>query len=456
MIKKLLYDRELFKKLFKIGLPVVIQQFIFSAVNWLDTFMIGRLGETEIAAVGLANQLYFVYFLIIFGLYSGCSVFVAQFWGKGDSSSIKRVVWIGFLSNLLVTGLISGLMLVRPDLLFALFTEDQEVIRMGCSYLRIIAAVNIFSSISLLYAVVIRAIGRSFWPMLFNSISLLVNGLLNYVLIFGKFGFPAMGIEGAALGTAIARVVEFFLFVIVVAILKFPIMPALKDLFKVTGELVKSFYKVALPIILSDMAWVVGFTGYKVIFARMGTEHIAAINISATIEGLCFVIFIGIGHATTVILGNLLGGGENGRAFSYAKKLLLLTLLMAILIGIAVNLAAAFILSFYNISPEVYRNTRAILFVFSLFLWAKVSNMVIMTGILRSGGDTRFALFAGSGAVWAIGLPLGVISGLVLGLPIYIVYAIVQTEEVVKFIFGLRRVFTRKWVNNLVEDKVSS
>lgn len=451
MKKRVLYDRELFKQLFVIGLPVVVQQFIFSAVNWLDTFMIGRLGETEIAAVGLANQIYFVYFLIIFGLFSGCSVFVAQFWGKGDNLSIRKVIWIALFNNLLVTGLISAFMIFKPDLLFAIFTKDQAVIEMGSRYLQIISIVNILASISLLYAVVLRAIGRSFLPMLFNSVSLVTNGLLNYLLIFGKFGFPEMGTEGAALGTAIARVVEFLLFVSIIGFMKLPIMPGLKELTRIGGELLKRFYKVSVPIVLSDLAWVVGFTGYKVVFARMGTEHIAAANISATIEGLCFVVFIGIGHSTSVILGNLLGRNENEKAFSFAKKLILLTFILAVLNGIVLNLAAGTILSFYNISPLVYGNTRAILFVFSLALWAKVSNMVIMTGVLRSGGDTRFVLFAGSGAVWVIGLPLAVVSGLLFQLPIYVVYAIIQTEEVVKFTLGLSRVFKKKWIKNLVE-----
>lgn len=442
-------DKKFFKALFRLAIPIVLQNLVLSSLNLVDTIIIGGLGETAIASVGLANQYFFLLNLLLFGIASGSSIFTAQYWGNKDIKNIKRVLGICIITGGLAAFLFTLGGLLVPRQILSIFSKDAEVINLGAQYLRIIAFSYVMTSISFSYSFTLRSTGQVKIPMAVSITALGINTALNYMLVYGLFGFPHMGISGSAVATLIARSVEMILILSIVYRTKNVIAGSFKELLDLSSEFVKSFFKVTVPVILNESIWALGVTLYSVVYARMGTEVIASTNISSTIERITWVIFMGLGNAGAVMIGNKIGKGDKEEAFTYAKRFIILGPALAIIGGILVFFNSHFILSAYKVSPVVYNYASKNLIVFSVFLWVKVFNFTSIVGILRSGGDTKFCLFIDTSGVWLIGVPLAFLGGLVWHLPVYWVYTLVFMEEIYKLILGLPRILSKKWINNL-------
>jgi len=275
--------------------------------------------------------------------------------------------------------------------------------------------------------------------------------LLNYGLILGHFGLPEMGAQGAAISTVVARLVEFSALILVVYWRKLPPAAKISELLSFNKAFLGRVLKTSLPVLVNETMWSLGITTYNMVYGRIGTDAIAAVNIAATIENLAFVIFIGIADATGIMIGNRIGANEEHKAFGYARQTLIISTIGAILIGLVILAGSDFILSFYKLSEQSLTNAHNILRVIGLMMWIRVSNLTLIVGVLRAGGDTRFSMFLDAGTVWLVGVPLAVISGLVLHLPVYIVYMIIMIEEAVKYMVALYRFFSRRWIHNLVK-----
>lgn len=446
----LFMDKKFFKALLRLAVPIVLQNLVLSSLNLVDTIIIGGLGERAIASVGLANQYFFLLNLLLFGITSGSSIFTAQYWGNKDIKNIKRVLGVciitGGLAALIFT--IGGLLI--PEQILSIFSKDKDVIILGGQYLRIIAFSYVITSISFAYSFTLRSTGQVKIPMFVSITTLGINTLLNYALVYGYFGLPKIGVKGSAIATLIARIVEMILILSVVYKTKNVIAGSIKELLDLSAEFIKNFFKVTIPVIMNESIWALGVTLYSVVYARMGTEVIASTNISSTIERITWVIFMGLGNACAVMIGNKIGEGDEKEAFIYAKRFIILGPSLAILGGILVYFNSHFILSAYKVSPIVYNYAAKNLMVFSVFLWVKVFNFTAIVGILRSGGDTKFCLFLDTSGVWLIGVPLAFLGGLVWHLPVYWVYTLVFMEEIYKLILGLPRILSKKWINNLV------
>lgn len=442
-------DKKFFRAMFKLAIPIALQNLILSSLNLVDTIIIGGLGETAIASVGLANQYFFLLNLLLFGITSGSAIFTAQFWGKRDVPNIKKVLGLCILTGgtaaLLFT--IGGFMF--PKQIISLFTRDPAVITAGGQYLRIIAFSYIVTSITFTYSFILRSTGHVKVPMVVSVIALAINTFLNYSLVYGYFGLPEMGIKGSAIATVIARFIEVTLLLVISYKNRLPVAASFKEMFNISSEFVSRFFKVTVPVILNETMWSLGVTMYSVVYARMGTDVIASTNISGTVERIAWVIFLGFGNACAVMIGNKIGERKEKEAFLYAKRFMILIPVSAVVGGIIVYLSSGWILSAYNVSHLVYYYAHRNLMVFSVFLWVKVFNYISIVGILRSGGDTKFCLFLDMGGVWLIGVPLVSLGGLVWNLPIYWVYVLVYMEEVFKFIVGIPRILSKKWINNL-------
>ncbi len=452
-MKKLLCgDRQFYKTLTHIALPIAIQNLIMTSLNLVDTVMIGQLGETNIAAVALGNQIFFLIALFLFGVGSGASVFIAQFWGKKDISNIRKILGLGLICSILVSAVASIIILLFPGFVLSLFTEDMEVLRIGSTYLRIVCFSYIPTAISFCFASTLRSTGQAKLPTISSAIALTVNTLLNYILIFGKLGLPAMGAKGAAIATLVARLCETFLILGSVYMLKLPPAASIKEMTSFNRDFAIRFFRLSIPVILNEVLWSVGVTMYTVVYGRMGTNILASVNISAAIERIAFVLFIGMANASAIMVGNKIGEGDEDTAFLYAKRLVLLGPILGIFTGIVVFLFSRNILSIYNVSEEVYRNACLILSVFCFVMPFKIFNMINIVGILRSGGDTKYCLFLDTAGVWLIAVPLGFIGGLVYHLPLFTVYLLVSLEEVFKLFFGVKRFLSGKWLNNVVKN----
>jgi putative MATE family efflux protein len=442
-------DKRFYRSLLRLAIPIIVQNLILSSLNLVDNIIIGGLGETAIASVGLANQYFFLLNLLLFGIASGSSIFTAQYWGNKDIANIKRVLGLCIISGGSAAFLFTLGGLFIPEQILSIFSKDKEVIILGSQFLRIICLSYVITSVTFAYSFTLRSTGQVKIPMAVSVTALAVNTVLNYLLVYGYFGFPKMGVRGSALSTLIARVVEMILILIAVYKTNNVIAASIKELTDLTRSFIKNFFKVTAPVIFNESIWALGVTMYAIVYARMGTEVIASTNISSTIERITWVIFMGLGSACAVMIGNKIGEGNEKDAFIYAKRFIILGPSLAIIAGVLVYFNSHFILSAYKISPVVYNYASKNLLVFSIFLWVKVFNFTSIVGILRSGGDTKFCLIIDTLGVWAIGVPLTFLGGLVWGLPVYWVYVLVFMEEIFKLILGLPRILSKKWINNL-------
>lgn len=448
MLAKLFQDRRFFSLFLKIAIPITIQQFVTSSTNMLDVLMVGQLGETSIAALGLSNQVFFLLIIIIFGINSGSAIFTAQYWGKGDLYNLRRVMGIGLTLSSLVAIFFSIAAIFFSRQVMGIYTEDQAVIALGSQYLRIVGFSYLFTAISTSFVSVLRSSENVRLPMVVTICTLSLNMVLNYLLIFGNFGFPKMGVEGAALGTAIARSLECLSIIFFSYRFKTAASARLREL-TYSLEFLKKVLTTSLPAVINEFFWSLGITTYNVVYAHIGTSAIAAINITGTIENMSFVIFIGMANACAIMIGNQIGAGNEHLAYDYGKRFLILGISSAVMMGLLVILLRPIILSLYNIHQESYHFAYTIQLIYGLTMWVRVTNLIIFIGILRSGGDTRFALLVEMASIWLIGVPSAFFGAFVLNWPVYGVYTLVLSEEIVKMLIVFPRYKSKKWIHNL-------
>lgn len=442
-------DPEYFAEVRKIAIPIIIQQFTFAGLNMLGVVLVGQKGETSVAAVGFAGQIAFLLNLVHFGIISGAAMFTAQFWGRRDIPNLRRVLGLCLMLAMSASLVFFSLSQFLPSQILHIYTKDEVVIALGVDYIRTFSWTFLFFAITFSYSLVMRSTGNVKVPTTVSVGALLLSTFLSYSLIFGKFGFPELGIQGAAVAAVIARALECVTLVFVTYALKTPVAASLRELTDFDKAFVGKVIKPMLPVMLNELFWALGITTYNVIYGRMGTSSFAAMNIVGTIEQMAFVIFIGISNATSVLVGNRIGANKEDEAFLYAGRSLGLGIVGGLLIGLILQLVKAPILSLYNVSPDVIRNAGYVINVITFFLWMRVNNMTIVVGVLRAGGDTRFSLFLDGIIIWIVGVPMAYIGANVLHLPVYFVYLFAMSEETAKWILGMWRYRSRKWINNL-------
>jgi putative MATE family efflux protein len=447
-----LRDTKFLRAMLSIAIPVAFQQLISASMNMVDVLMVGQLGETSIAALGLANQVFFLLILFLFGVTSGMAIFTAQYWGKGDVGSIRLVLGISLSISLLVGAAYFLAALLAPETIMGFYTQDQEVIRLGASYLRIVAFSYLIVPLVTSYLAVLRSVTLVRLTAVVTVSALIFKTVVSYLLIFGKWGLPALGVRGAAIGTTLGWTFQLVLLFILVYALRTPLAANPLTFFRFNRAFVFRVLKTSMPAAINELFWSVGITVYTAVYAHIGTDSIAAININATFEDLFFVLFIGLGNACAVMVGNKIGAGEKEVSYEYGRRFLLLGILGAVVVGVAVILIREpFIgLGWYDISPTAANNLRMLMLFFSLGLWLRVHNFMLFIGALRAGGDTRFAMFMEIFSIWAVGVPMALLGGFVLHLPVYWVYLMVLAEEAVKAIVIQFRFHSRKWIHDLV------
>ncbi len=444
-------DRDYFRQLIKIALPIALQNLIMSSLNMVGVIMIGQLGDTSVAAVGLANQVFFLLQLVLFGITSGSAMFTAQLWGKNDVPNIHKV-----LSLCVLLGLTAGLAFLSlsqlvPQMVLGLYSSDPAVIALGSEYLRIFGWSYAFVAITFSYAAVLRSTGNVRLPLLVSISALGFNTLLSYLLIFGGFGLPALGVRGAAWAALIARALECLALLWYTYRLRTPAAMPLHQLWGLDVGFVGRVLKPVLPVMFNELLWSLGITAYNAIYAHIGTEAIAAMNIVATIDNMALVLFLGISTACFILVGNLIGAGKPEKAYQYAVRTLVLSVGLSLLVSGLILSIAPLILSLYKVSPAVIGYAQRVLAIIALLLWLRVSNIIVLLGALRSGGDTRFALVLDGFIIWLMGVPLAYLGAFVLHLPVYWVYLLVMTEEFAKWVLGMWRFFSKKWIHNLAQ-----
>jgi len=452
--KTMMQDKIFLSKAVRIALPVAMQGMLNTVVNLVDNLMIGSLGSTAIASVGLANKVFFVYSLLVFGVVSGSGILAAQYWGNGDVKNIRKVLGLALMIALSASLLFLIPARLNPQMMMRIFTTSEASVQMGASYLAVAALTYPFYAVTTTYVAMLRAVNRVKAPVIISCFTIFINIIFNYILIFGKFGAPAMGVVGAAIATLLARVAEATAILCVVYLTKSPLACHVRELFGYSKAFLRQFFVTASPVIANEFVWGLGTTIYSMAYGRMGDDAVAAITIATTIQDIVVVLFQGLSAATAVILGNELGAGRLKVAERYAKNFFILQFLVTVAAALGCVGIRWGIIGLYQpgISDAVAMDVSRCLIVFACFMPFKMFNYVNIVGVLRSGGDTRMCLFIDTSGVWIIGIPLAFVGGLVLHQPIYVVYGMVMLEEVYKTILGYWRYRQKKWLRNLAAE----
>jgi len=446
-------DPGYFSELLKLALPIILQQLVFSLLNMVGVVFVGQKGDVAVAAVGLAGQIAFLLNLVHFGIVSGAAMFTAQFYGSLDIPSLRRVLGMCLALALSAAAIFFTVAQVSPEMFLRIYSKDPAVLALGVGYMRIFSWSFLFTAITSSYAMVMRSTGDVRTPTIIGSLVLVLNTLLSYALIFGKFGLPELSINGAAVATLISRAVECVALLLVIYSRKAPVAASLRELTNFDLAFSKRVLRPMVPVIFNELFWSLGVTAYAAIYGHMSTDAYAAVNIVASIEQVAFVVFNGIASATAVMVGHRIGAGREDEAHLYAGLSLGLCVVGGVTEGILLQFLKMPILSLFNVTPDVIHNASLLLIVSSTFLWVRANNMTIVVSILRAGGDTKYSLFLDGIIIWIVGVPLTAFGAFVLHLPVYWVAVCVMAEEVTKWTLGIRRYRSRKWINNLAHAK---
>lgn len=444
--------RPFYKKLIRLAGPIATQNLLVSSLAMVDTLMIGHLGATSIAAVGLGALFFFLITLFFYGVASGSAIFVSQFWGRKNIAGIRRTIGIALLLSETAGFLFAGLAIFSPEIIMRIFTPDQAVIEIGSIYLKFTGISYIFSGITLLYSLVLRSINEAKLPLISSIIVFFVNTILNYLFIFGHLGFPVMGVKGAALATTISRFLEMVIIITIIYKRRNAAAGSLRQLLDFNLSQVRKYLKTTVPVIINEFGWAVGAALYKMIYARMGTDVIAAISITENVYDLFFSFLIGSANACAIMIGNEIGEKNFDTAQNYAVEFTFLSIIFGIAMGLLLAGVAPFLPYAFNIGTEIKQMVMYILLINAFFTPAVSLNLHYIIGILRGGGDTTYAFLIDIIVMWIVGIPLAYFSGLILHKSILFIIILIGLEEIFSSSLGIIRMIRKKWINNLTED----
>ncbi len=407
-------NRNFLKNTLRLALPIAFQQLLVSCAQLVDTAMVTKLGNVVVSAVGVSSRWIFLMNLFYFGISSGSAALISQFWGAKEKKNIQKSFGVALLFGAGVAVVFSLSMFTFPQYLIRVFTEEQEVIDAAVQYMRIVAFMGIFSAFNQISCTALRATERVNPPLVTSFISVATNTALNYILINGKLGFPALGIKGAALATLTSTALQSVLLFIVLRTSKDIFSGKLREFFKLSKAFVRRFSIVCLPVVFNEVAWAIGTNIYVMVFARQGNEAYAGYTIFSSIEQIAFVFFVGICHACSIMTGKTIGEGDSDGAYKLAKKFVVMTPIIGIITGTVFMFIRNPVLSLLEIETQGAFDIASKL-VMIYCLWLPIRNIpyTLIVGTFRAGGDTKVGIFYDCISLYLIGVPVVAILGLI-------------------------------------------
>ena len=451
---RLTKDKSFYKSALNIAIPIALQNLITFSVSMADTIMVGRLGEVNLSATAIANHLQFILIVLMFGVGGGASVMASQYYGKKDIDSIHKVIAIMYRICIIITTIFILVAILIPYQFMNIYTTDKQVILQGAKYLRIIAISYIFYALTNCTISVLRSVKTVRISLIVYSISLVVNIFFNWIFIFGKFGIKPMGIKGAAIATVISRLTEFITIVIFIVFFERKINLRIRDLIKLDKEIIKVFTKTSTPIILNELFWAIGSSMISIIVGRMGREVVAGNSINNVTNQFATLFILGLSSASSVIIGNTIGKGDYEKVKEYANTICILSFIMGILSAIIILILRPIIVNLYNVSDYTKQIAKQIMISTAILSVFKSVSSNIMMGVLRGGGDNKFVFISEMIFMWFVSIPFGFLSAFVLKLPVFIVFLIIKSDEVLKAIAGVLRVINGKWIVDITKNNI--
>lgn len=450
-MKKIAQSKAFWKMLITLVVPIAVQAFLSSAVNSADVVMIGKVGQTELSAVSLANQFQFLLSGFAFGLNSGITILASQYWGKKDLDAIQIVLGISLKTAAAVSLIIAAGSMLIPEKLMTIYTSEKELITIGAQYLRLIGPAFLLWGLSTAYETFLRSLEHAAKATAISSCALIMNVLLNAVFIFGLLGFPRMEVRGAALATTAARGMEFLLCVLDFfsgKTMKF--RPSL--MFRRNKVLTGDYFRYTLPATLGDISWSLAFSTYAIIMGHLSADVVAANSVATTVRDLCTVFAYAVGGGACVMIGITIGEGRMEDAKAEADLISLLSLALGILTGGVILLLRPFILDYFDLTERAEEYLSFMLLISSYYIIGQIMNTLWIGGIFRSGGNTKWGLICDTVTMWCVSVPVGFISAFLLKLPPMTVYFILCLDEFWKLPIVIRHYRSYVWLRNLTRE----
>lgn len=443
-------DEGFFRSVCKFAVPAALQSMLQSSFSIVDQIMIGQLGSVGIAGVGLAGKFASIFSVIIAAAGAVAGIMISQYLGQKNAREARRSFYTNLFLGAAIAGILTVLCTLFPCEIMGLYTKDLATKRAAADYLRLVSGTFLPLTGATLLSTLFRCAERPKLPLYASIVSALLNTGLNYVLIFGKLGFAAMGAQGAAVATLVSQCANFLLLVLMI--------PRRNSLLgrsegvpsEVTARFNwRQYLAMLLPLLACEVAWSLGENVYAAIYGHMGTDASAAMILINPVQGLMIGALCGLSQAAGVIIGKKLGSAEYRDAYRASKKLLLYGAAGAAILSVVVVLTSPFYVRIYKVEESVRLLTRQILLAYALVAPFKVLNMILGSGILRSGGKTAYVMAIDMTGTWVFGVPLGLLSAFVWKLPIPWVYFILSLEECVRFGISMAVFRRKKWMRSL-------
>ena len=442
-----------YSQIFKLVLPIIIQNLLSAAVSSADIVMLNYVGQASISAVSLAAQIASILFMFYYGLGTGASILCAQYYGKGDMKAIQAVEGITLRFSLIISVFFAAAALIMPHQLMRIFTNDTELINIGASYLRCMSVAYLCWGIIETYLSVLRSVGQVAISTALNTLAFTLNIILNAVFIFGLFGAPKLGAMGVAIATSISRVAELIA-CFVVSYLNKDIKLDFRYMFISNKLLFKDFMRLSLPALGNDVSWGIAFSMYSVIMGHMGTDAVAANSFVVVVRNFGTIFCYGIASAGTILIGQEIGDNRLENARTDAKRLMKLTVISGAVGGMIVLCSIPIVMAYArtSLTETAMHYLKYMLLINTYYVMGTAVNTALIAGVFRAGGDSRFGFICDTIDMWCYAVPLGFIAAFVLKLPVLWVYFLLCTDEFVKWPWVLKHYRSGKWLNNITRD----
>lgn len=445
-------DKSFYRSLILLAIPIALQNFVTFSVGLADNIMVGRLGDAAISGVYIGGQIQNMLQIFSAGIEGAMLILAAQYWGKKDTESIKKIIAVGLRFSFVFAAAVNALCLIFPIQIVSLFTDDPQIIAYGVEYLRILSFSFVFFCLTQALIASMRSVESARIGMTVSLVSLALNIILNYVLIFGKLGFSPLGVAGAAIATLISRICEFGVITFYVLKTDKKLRFGIRDVFKSDKKILRDFIKYGWPLIVGQLVWAINTLSLSAIMGRNNVDGvIAALSLVGMLNNLSYIVVNGMAGAVGIIIGKTIGSGSTEKIREYSYTVQIIFLILGVLTGGFLRLIKIPFISLYNLSPAAVAQSNALINVLSCTIIGTSYQAACLFGLVKSGGDVYFVMKNDAFFVFLVVLPAGIIAS-VLGAPPWVIFLCLKSDQILKCFVAVVKINRFKWMKNLTEN----
>lgn len=437
------------KTLFGIALPVTLQSLLQSSFSIIDQIMIGQMGADSIAGIGLGGKFASIYAVVLNAVAAAAGIMAAQYVGQRNERQLAKSFYRNLLFAAVIAVVFMALGILIPREIMSLYTKDNATEAIAAEYLRIYALSFVPMAVSTMISVILRCIDAAVIPLVVSFVSVIMNTCLNYLFIFGKFGFPAWGVRGAAAASVAAQTAAFVLIFLLFVVQMRNRQMRLPYAVRFNRQEGRQYVGILGPILICEFMWSLGENVYAAIYGNIGTDDCAAMTMTGPIQGLMIGALSGLAQAAGIMIGKSLGNEEYDKAYEDSKQLIRYGIIGSVVLSVSLALLGRYYVTIYNVDASVQELSYRILIVFAVISPVKVQNMILGGGIIRSGGMTKYVMWIDIIGTWGFGVPLGLLAAFAWNLPITLVYFILSLEEIVRLLISVMIFRRKKWMRSL-------